>query len=344
MNSSTSIHSKAWLALFFGSMAFIVAAAILIINLTGPAMPSVVSLGVTLDLALCIPLVYYLTLCRKLNAPLITVLIIFLACIGLASLIIPAGSQFYLSQLKKLLLVTELTLLTFFFWKLRSIVILYKSLAEVSPDFIFNLRGAFHQVIGQGMASSILISEIAMFRYGIFWWSGKKETESHEPSFSVHREAGYVVIWVVMCAVIVMETILVHLLLWPWNMGFAILATVLSIYGLIFFIADLTALIKRPVTIRNHALLLRIGIRWNAEIPLSSINEIRSIKGFDKAKENETLDCSIMKDPNVVLTLKEPAVVTGLYGIRRTATRVAFNIDDFALFDRVVHQHASDAS
>lgn len=297
-----------------------------------------VSLGVTIDLALCIPLVYYFTICRKLNAPRISVLIVFLVCVGLATLIIPAESQLYLVQLKKLLLVTELILISFFFWKLRSIVKRYKALSEISPDFIFNLRGAFNQVVGQGVAGSILISEIAMLRYGIFWWLGKKEIESHEPSFSVHRETGYVAIWIVMCAVILVETILVHMLLWRWNMGIAIFATVLSVYGLIFFIADLSALIKRPITIRNNTLLLRVGIRWNAEIPLSTIKEIVFAKGFDKEKEKETLDCSVMKDPNAILSLNEPIVVAGLYGIKKTAARIAFNIDDFRLFEDAVRR------
>jgi hypothetical protein len=180
-----------------------------------------------------------------------------------------------------------------------------------------------------------------MLRYGLFAWRGKKEALSDEPSFSVHRESGYTIVWATMCAVILIETVLVHLLLWPWSKAAAIVAMALSVYGLTFFLADHSALIKRPIVIRNSKLLLRVGIRWNTAIRLSDIREIKLIKGFDKEKAIETLDCSILRDPNAILELHTHAEVTGLYGIRKTTTKIAFNVDEGPRFIKAILQTQS---
>lgn len=341
---SSHLNNRVWASAFILLVVAVVTSAWLITRTRSAPIHSMISLGLTIDMALGIPLLYYAIVCRKLNAPTISVVAVFLASIGIASLLLPESSQFYLDQLKKLLILAELTLLTYLILKLRSMVKRFNHLSIDNPDLIANLRVTFHEVVGPGMASAILSSEVAMLRYGLFAWYGKKEATPTDTYFTIHRESGYVTIWAVMCSVIILETVLMHLLLWKWSMVIAILATVLSVYGLVFFVADLSAMIKRPLVIRNSKLILRVGIRWSTEISLSDIREIRLIKGFDREKVTETLDCSILRDPNVLVELHTPVTVMGLYGIRKKTAKIAFNVDEAPRLLRYVQKEEESST
>lgn len=318
------------------SIAIIALSTIMINSTVFGQQSNLISLGITLDLTLGIPLVYYFLISRKLKVSSVTVLVVFLICIGIASLILPAENQLYLNKIKNILIITELILFSYLIIKAKAIISSYKKQKFSSNDFILNIRSSFHQVMGINLASSILASEISMLRYGLLWWRLEKETDSTEISFSTHQKSGYVIVWSVFIIVILIETALVHLLLWRWNIGIAIAATSLSVYGLIFFVADLASLIKRPVAVTSDMLFVRVGIRWNSTIDLKNIKAIEIIKNFDMEKEPDTLDCSIIRDPNLKISLYVPATVHGLYGIRKNATSIAFNIDDEVRFITIV--------
>lgn len=318
------------------SIAIIALSAVIINSTLFGQQSNLISLGITLDLVLGIPLLYYFLISRKLNVPSVTALVVFLICIGIASLILPAENQLYLNKIKNILIITELILFIYLIIKAKAIISGYKRQKISSNDFILNIRTSFLQEMGENIASSILASEISMLRYGLLWWKLEKETSSTAVAFSTHKKSGYATVWTVFIIVILIETALVHLLLWKWNIVIAIVATALSVYGLIFFVADLASLIKRPITVSYDKLFIRVGIRWNSIIDLNNIKSVEIIKNFDKEKEPDTLDCSIMRDPNIKISLYEPITVHGLYGIKKQSSSITINIDDEIAFTKIV--------
>jgi hypothetical protein len=300
--------------------------------------PSPLALGITLDLVLGIPALYYFLLVRKTKAAPITVLIVFLISVGLASLIVPREHQYFLNYAGKTLILAELGLLTFGIIQIRKVIRLYRAMSAGRKDFLLNLRECLSVVFGTGMVSTIVASEVAMLRYGLLFWIGKKEQFPDQPAFSIHKNSGYPTVWGVIVFVGLVEMVALHLLLVRWNYSVAIIATALSVYTLVLLIADLTAIIKRPILLEGPQLLLRIGIRWNALIDMNNIREVRTIKNYSEAGK-ELLDCALNGSvPNVLLELHKPVTVTGLYGMRRKPRRIALHVDDAQAFITAIRE------
>jgi hypothetical protein len=326
---SISFSPRAWIAVFVVLVYATITAEVLVVQTSGfQQNPDLLSFAVTFDLTIGIPLAYYLIISRKLNVTLASALVVFLACTGLAGLILPAANHTYLHLVEKALIVTEGGLLVYGVVQVRKVVRAYRATAQGRADFLLNLRDALAGIIGAPVVLGIVVNEISTVLYGLLFWLGGKEVLPGQQSFTTHRESGYVAVWAVLLFVLLIETVGLHFLLLRWSPVAAFVATGLSIYSLVFFVADLASMVKRPIVFHHDQLLFRIGIRWNATIVRHDIRRLTLIRDFDKAKEKETLLCAPANIPNLLLELHEPVTVTGFFGIRRQHARIAFHADD----------------
>ncbi len=326
---SISFSPKAWIAAFVVLAAATIVAEVLVVQAPGFGQnPDLLSFAVTFDLTIGIPLAYYLIVSRKLNVTPASALVVFLACTGLAGLILPASHQTYLRLVEKALLLTEGGLLVYGVVQVRNVVRAYRAAAQHRADFLLNLREALQGVLGVPVVLSIAVNEISTVRYGLLFWLGGQEVLPGQKSFTTHKESGYVAVWAVLLFVLVLETAGLHFLLLQWSPVAAYISTGLSIYSIVFFVADLASMVKRPIVFHDETLLFRIGIRWNATIARDDIKRLTPIRDFDKAKEKDTLLCAPANVPNLLLELHQPVVVTGFFGIRRQTQRIAFHADD----------------
>lgn len=326
---SISLAPKTWIALFVVLAAATIVAEAIVVQLPGFGQnPDLLSFAVTFDLTVGIPLAYYLIISRKLKVTPASTLVVFLACTGLAGLILPVAHQNYLRLVEKALILTECGLLVYGVVQLRKIVRAYHAAARGRADFLLNLREALAGIIGVPAVLGIVVNEISTVRYGLLFWLGGKEVLPEQQSFTTHRDSGYVAVWVVLLFVLVLETAGLHFLLLKWSPVAAYVSTGLSIYSVVFFVADLASMAKRPIVFHDDALLFRIGIRWNAAIARENIKRLTPIRDFDKAKEKDTLLCAPANVPNLLLELRDPVTVTGFFGIRRQTQRIAFHADD----------------
>jgi hypothetical protein len=109
-----------------------------------------------------------------------------------------------------------------------------------------------------------------------------------------------------------------------------IMADVLSIYAIIFMVADLIALTRRPIVIDNQQLTIRNGIRWHAIVDLDKIEKVELISRLPTDKDIRKV--ATLGEPNLLLTLTEPIELTGFYGVRFQTKRLAILVDDRELF------------
>jgi len=326
---SISLSPRAWIALFVVLAAATIVAEAIVVQLAAFGQnPGLLSFAVTFDLTVGIPLAYYLIISRKLHVTPASALVVFLACTGLAGLILPAAHQGYLRLVEKALILTEGGLLVYGVVQLRKIVRAYRDAAQHRADCRLNLREALAGIISAPVVLGIVVNEISTVRYGLLFWLGGQEVLPEQKSFTTHKESGYVAVWAVLLFVLVIETVGLHFLLLQWSPVAAFVSTGLSIYSLVFFVADLASMVKRPIVLHNGQLLFRIGIRWNATIVREDIERLTPIRDFDKAKERDTLLCAPGNAPNLLLELHRPVTVTGFFGIRRQTQRIAFHADD----------------
>jgi hypothetical protein len=119
------------------------------------------------------------------------------------------------------------------------------------------------------------------------------------------------------------ESVATHLLVALASPLAAWIATVSSAYALLWIIADCHAIRLYPHAVVGETLHLRLGIRWRAAVPLADIESITSIHAVPEGAFSLALF-----EPSVLVTLRAPTEVRGLFGRTRRADRIALTIDD----------------
>jgi hypothetical protein len=292
--------------------------------------------GLLADFVITFPALYYFIIVRPLKISARRMLFVVSLCCGFAYLVLPQHQKDYILQIRKLTAAAELLFIIYAVSKFNTLRKAYKAHQLLLTDPIYNLRAAMAGVIGESAAVKIIASELAVLRYGLLFW--RKETPAIETnnSFSTHKEFGYVAVWCILLTAVMVETVAFHFLLMKWSHIAADIVTTLSLYGVIFFIADLSAVIKRKVLINDEQIILRTGLRWRVCTNLNNISAVKKIT-YDYHSADPFFKGGITKNSgNLLITFKEPVKVDKLYGASKEAGSILMNIDDFELFAQML--------
>ena len=287
--------------------------------------PELYSLGVALDITLGVPALFYLFVVRSRKYPALSLLPVFVISLGIATFMIPSAYQQFLNSEKKLLLFIEAGLIIYVFSKIPGFLKRYKEAKQNE----FYISDALEVAAGKNHIVKIVLTELLLMYLAVGGWFKKVSTTEGALCFTYHRNSGYPAILGTMAFLLIVETVGVHLLLMQWSSIAANIVTGLSVYGLIWLIGDFHAIRLHPVILTDDKLLLRIGVRWNATIPIREIAEIRI--GGKTSKSKSYLRASILW-PRVVIHLRNPITVRGLFGIIRNPSEIGLSIDDPELF------------
>lgn len=321
---------------FLGLALGVVACAVLIVQSQMFQLdPHWLSLGITMDIALGIPLLYYFLVVRRQSVSWVTTLVVFLIAVGIAHWVLPSDHQYFLGFAEQALIVTESVVVLYGISRIRKIVAAFKISARTNPDTIENLQYSLEEVMGKHTGTQLAVNEIATFYYGLFFWRAHREVQADQAAFTYHRESAYPAMIGALMLVTVAETIGLHWLLSHWSEGVALTFTVLSIYSFLFLWADLVAVLKRPIVLDEDQLHLRIGLRWRATIPLHLIDTVQRIPDTF-SKDKSVLNLALMTPPNAIVNFREEVPIQGLYGMNKTVLSVTLPIDDYVAFEQAL--------
>jgi hypothetical protein len=148
-----------------------------------------------------------------------------------------------------------------------------------------------------------------------------------------------------LCGVIAVETAALHLLLMSRHPWIAWTLTALSLWTVVWLIGDYRAIGARPVVLESDALLVRLGRRFQAKVPLSEIARVEAPSWREVPAKGSPgyLKLSGPASPNVLLTFARPVEFRGPAGIRRSFTRVGLRLDRPADFLRSLEAALSGA-
>lgn len=191
-----------------------------------------------------------------------------------------------------------------------------RKLASGSGDWIDRLREALPDTL----PARIAITEMTLLWYGLLSWRKKPA-----PGFTAHKRAGLVAIDAVLVLGVLAEAIPFHFWLhgW-WRLGTA----ALHAYSMIWLMGDLQALRLRPSTIEGGALHLRIGLRWEARLPLASLTFAGAPGQDPNPSGPPPLRVAVIGQPNLLLRFSEPQTLRKLFGIEKRAAAIALLVDD----------------
>ena len=167
----------------------------------------------------------------------------------------------------------------------------------------------------RSLAARAIRTELAVFRYALFsWWE--------KPAQGFGTLKGWPAIYAAVLMMVFAEGLPLHFVLKGW---WGIGSAVLHVYTVLWIVGDWRAMYLRPIQIRDGMLLLRVGIRWTADIPLRDVSVGAQGPGL-----------KLGLSPNLVLKLREPATLEGPYGIQKTSDTLLLQVDDPAAFTRAL--------
>lgn len=298
--------------------------------------PSELSLGITLDLVITMPLLYFLII-RKTSISNTTIIPIIAVGLWSTFFILPKEQHHFINFFKLWILpFAEVGIATFIVLKVRK---LRKNMSEERKnhsDFIQLFRNASKSIFPKKLIP-LLVSEAGMIYYGFIAWRKKPLANGQ---FSYHKNNTENAMIYGFMLLIFVELFGLHFLLASWSIIAAWILTVLSTYSLLEVWGIARSLRKRPISIIDNQLNLRFGLVSEVDIDITNIQEIRiNKKTIDK--EDGYLHLGLIPDaetPNILIHLEDTVEVLRIYGFHKQTNKIALFVDEPAKFLEYLEQ------
>ena len=300
--------------------------------------PSGLSVAITLDLIVTVPLLYLVAIWRT-SVPRWTVVSVFGLGVLSGVLLIPAEHRGLLDWVIEWILpVVEVGLVVFLVVRVRRYLTVAKTRVRTGSgaadgqdssgevDFYDALRTAAHDTFPSRIAP-IFATEVAIPYYLLNWRPLPAPTEGQ---FSYHRRNGVRVMLYGFLGAIAVEVLAVHFALTLWSHTAAWIATGLGLYAGVQVVALCRSLPRRPIHLTRDELVLRFGFAGEARIPLGDIDSIESSRQSLQFKGTVRQLSSLggLDPHNVILHVRKEHVLRRLYGIQARFTTIAFHVDE----------------
>jgi len=293
--------------------------------------PGAIAAGVTLDLAVVVPIAWYFLVARRLGWSWLTLVPPVAAGMFTASRILPAAHHGTLGVLELAIVPLELALLGYVGWRVVTGVRRART-ADIGDDPIASIRTAARTIMPHPRLAEVFAYEASVLFGGLMsWWL--RPPEPGPSSFAFHRRDAYASVVLGLLVVLAIELFPVHLLIARWSPLAAWIVTGLSVYGAVWMIADLQAMRLRPIRLTPGGLDLRVGLRWEVPIPIDAIARIERITSDAPRAPKGGLKLVPFGSPTHRVTTHVPVTARGPYGLGRTVRTVDFGVDEPARFD-----------
>jgi hypothetical protein len=287
-------------------------------------------LAITADLLLTVPLLYLLAIWRT-TIPKLTVVPVMLIGLLLGSFLLPAQNQQYLQLFREWVLpFVELAVLSYIILRVRKAVKAFNRNHTGTADFYDTLLTTVGEMLPRKAVMPVVM-EISVFYYGFFSWRKRKPGPGE---YTCYKESGSVTLLAFVLFLVVVETVVLHILLSTWSTIAAWVLTFMSMYSGLQIFGILKSLPQRPIVIRDGKLQIRYGILSSTTIDIDQIEEIAL---DSKDRENEPMTARLsplaaLEGHNVIIKLKSPNTLKGLYGIRKKYDTLLLSVDQKEMF------------
>lgn len=281
----------------------------------------VVATALAMDFTLSLPVMVYVLLVRTKRLPWMVLLPTFVAGYTLAVLTIPSQHHAGLDSVRWLAVPAELAVITYL---VLAALKAFRQVDDEQGDFTTRLRTTAREVLVKRIPADILTTEVSILYHAFRW---RRAAALRLGEYSVHRESGYGLMLVGLGMALMAETLAVHFVVTLWNSAAAWMLSGLSVYALVWLVGDYRAFAARPLRITARLLQLRLGLRWEANIPLSWIARVEPIVGSCSRPKRGVLHVALVGSPNVRIELDRPIRVTAMYGIEKTVQSLCIRVD-----------------
>ena len=194
------------------------------------------------------------------------------------------------------------------------------------------IEPAFARWFGKGAFSTLFAIEYRVWYYALLHRARNQIILDGDQHFTTHRKDANQADQLAFILLALLELPVLHLVLHgKGHVTLAWLLSGLSLYGLLFLIAEYRATALRPISLTINELIIRRGIWGLRRLPLKYIATVSPHRGaMARSPQVEIYDAN--REPNVVLTLQPNAVVSGRFGGEKTLNQIALGLDEPELF------------
>ena len=281
------------------------------------------------DLLISFPLLYYFMFRPSRKAFLLRWL--GFAALGLwfGSLVIPSESKVIWRGVESLwplyvalLAALEIYLLVFLVRKMRAMTRLSGNVDEAMDQTILGR-------LGRGGVAPFALFEARIWYYGLFMRKGEQLRFRGEQHFSYDKNEGNASNQIAVIMLLLFEMPLSHLLLHlvAVNPVLAWVVDGLTLWSLLYLVAEYRASHWRPVSLDKDALLIRYGVfAADRVVPYGMVESI-SRRGGEVRRERGVLRFRQFGGANVEVRLRPGSRLAGFGGRERIVTRICIGLD-----------------
>lgn len=314
-------RAKAPLATFALLTTGIYAVAVSVSRMPALREPDLVAMGLIFDLLVTVPLAYYLLAVRRGGVPAITLTAVLTASFVGATLVFP-GQRALLGRLFEIVSIpAEIGLVAWIGVRTRRAL----RNATGEDDLPERLRNVARDVLPLRRAADAIACEMTVLVYALFAWKRRPHTPAEQEAFHYHAKSGYGAIVFALAVITLGEMIPIHILVDRWSPMAAWILTMLSAYGMLWFLADWRATRLRPHLLDEDALRIRTGLRWKVHIPRERIAAVHTKL---PPGAGPVLRAALFGASPLWIELTEPVTAEGPYGIERCTRWIAVSVDD----------------
>ena len=124
-----------------------------------------------------------------------------------------------------------------------------------------------------------------------------------------------------------------HILVTRWSAKAAWALTALTVYSLLWILADYRATRLRPILLDDDTLCLRTGLRWTVRIPRSHIVAIHK----KAPKAEPSVRTALPTATPMWIELSEPVTAQGPYGIEKKVRWISVAVDEADAFRQAIN-------
>ena len=230
-------------------------------------------------------------------------------------------------ELAALLLLT-LAVVVFDYFKVSQFLVVLRKHENARRSHDFAVQSALTATLKSRLLLKLLRSELLVLYYAFFanFERDGVNTKYTQFSYANSSNAHDVFLFVAFSQLPFLPFI--HVLLEiKKGPGAAWIVTLLTLWSVVWFLAQSKAVKFRPIELSDHYLRYRFGLSWSADIPLDQIKSFRLAEVSETLSGDDMFMSPLGSKRNVILEFHTPIRFSGPYRQKRHETKAAISLD-----------------
>ena len=257
------------------------------------------------DSLLVLPVICFVCIKDKKEA-LIKAMVLACLAVLIGSYIVPEQNKMVLHSLESLRYLALGAILLFEVIAMLTVYLAIRSALNRQQDPDIAIATPIQRYLGQSPLASLLSFETRMWTFALFAKKITPYSFKGDKHFSYHQKDGAKSNLLGFIMLIAFELPIMHLVLhFIWSPFAANIISLLTLFSLVFFVAEYRAVSRRPISLINDTLVIRYGLYQPLEIPISNIASIQGNNTFIK-RSKYIKRYNYAGNANIKITLNVP--------------------------------------